>query len=445
MVKLMYKCTMVFILTLFVSYQVQADDYYSVNVGYQTGANGILGDFAYGGALAGSEGTTALNSLEIHLVDAPYASNIEYRVYTVSGWSSWYTAFQSASNNNEAILGLQIKLKDFPNANVYYQSYRKGLGWGSWVSNGKTSGTLSSTHPITGFRVQVDEIGINYTSSIKGESQVLRHNGETQGTGSLEILSMHLISAESGSIEYRAYLRNSGWTNWVKDGSTLGSKGAIIEALEAKLVGMPQYSVQIQPQVESEWWGYVYDGQTAGSIGSRLTAYRIKIVQKVNSTSIINASRSVNNSNSSSQSNTSICPDSLGSDEVVVWTNDSDLVASTSNINLNQIRTEGNKTFFSFLTGSTVSFSALIIDTNLSTLSFDTSDIVYACFGSDIAQTLGYETKELSFTSVTTYDSFDYNYYYNHYQEQWSWFLFDVVDSNGYEYYEYNAFYPPIG
>ncbi len=262
---------------------VLATDYFNVNVGYQGQNDGVWTDFAYGGALAGTEGGDPLDSLEIHLVDSPYASGVEYRVYTASGWSEWFSTWQRANHNNEDILGLQIQLKDFPNANVYYQSYRKGLGWGIWVSNGSTSGQLNSAYPITGFRVKVDEIGVNYQSSIGGVTQVLRANGETQGTGSLETVSMNLISADSGSIEYRAYIRNSGWTNWASNGSVLGSSGSIIEAIEARLVDLPQYSVQIQPQVEGEWWGYVYDGQTAGApgINKALTAYRIEIVQRV--------------------------------------------------------------------------------------------------------------------------------------------------------------------
>jgi uncharacterized repeat protein (TIGR02543 family) len=282
----MYKKVIKTLVSLFIfSYvfvSVQASDYYHVNVGYQSAVSDVWSEFAYGGALAGTEGRDALTSLEVHLVDNPYASVIEYRINTKSGWGEWVSSFEAASNNDEAILGLQIKLKDFPHANVYYQSYRKGLGWGTWVSNGKTSGQLNVAYPITGFRVQVDEIGVNYQSSINGVNQSLRHNGETQGSGSLETVSMNLISAEaSNKIEYRAYLRSNGWTDWASNGSVLGSKGQVIEALEARLVGLPQYSVQIQPQVENEWWGYVYDGQTAGSIGSRLTGYRVNIVQRV--------------------------------------------------------------------------------------------------------------------------------------------------------------------
>lgn len=107
---------------------VQATDYYNVDVGYQGQNDCVWTDFAYGGALAGTEGGDPLDSLEIHLVDSPYTSGVKYRVYTVSGWSEWFSTWQRATNNNEDILGLQSQLKDFLNANVYYQSNRKGLG-----------------------------------------------------------------------------------------------------------------------------------------------------------------------------------------------------------------------------------------------------------------------------------------------------------------------------
>lgn len=94
-----------------------------------------------------------------------------------------------------------------------------------------------------------------------------------------------------------------------KNGAVLGSSGSVIEALEARLIDLPQYSVQIQPQVEGEWWGYVYDGQTAGSIGSKLTAYRVEIVQRV-----YIAPKNI----SASTTSTFSCP-SLASDEIYLY------------------------------------------------------------------------------------------------------------------------------
>jgi len=261
---------------------VSAADYYAANVGYQVGVSGTWQDFAYGGALAGSEGKDSITSLELHLVDAPYGASIEYRVYTSSGWNVWTSDFKDAGNGS-AILGLQVRLADYPNTSVYYQSYRKGLGWGIWVSNGKTSGKLDAAHPITGVRVQVAEVGVQYQSQMNGSLQSVRHNGETLGTGKLETVQMSLISLPSNAkISYRAYLKNEGWTAWASNNAVLGSNGKTIEALEAKLEGMAEYHVAIQPYVEgSGWWDWVYDGATAGSVGSALSAYRVKIEKKV--------------------------------------------------------------------------------------------------------------------------------------------------------------------
>ena len=266
--------------------KVQAVEYYSANVGYQVSVNGNWSDYAYGGSLAGSEGKDVITSLELHLVDAPELAKIEYRVYTKSGWLPWVDNYDSAGNG-DLVLGLQVRLADYPNATVYYQTYRKGLGWGSWVSNGKTSGKLDSNYPITGVRVQVEEIGVKYQSSISGDLKAIRHNGETLGSGSLETLRMGLSSNLEGvSLVYRAYFQNEGWSTWAKDWEIIGTSGSskVIEAIQAKLEGTDKYYVSIQPYVKgSGWWGWVYNGGTAGVVGSNqpLEAYRIKIEKKV--------------------------------------------------------------------------------------------------------------------------------------------------------------------
>ncbi len=279
-----FKTFIAVVLLSFALVPVSATDYFQVQVGYQAGVSHVLGDFAYGGALAGTENGAALDSLEIHLIDSPYESGIEYRVYTASGWSTWFSSWQTASNNNEAILGLEIQLKDFPHANVYYQTYRQGLGWSNWTENGGTSGTLDSANPITGFRVQVDEVGVEYISNVGGTVQSIRHNRETQGSGLIYTVQMGLISSDTEDlIEYRAHFMNSGWSEWSSNMAVVGSErsGDVITGLEARLVGLSSYHVGIQPQVDGVWWDWAYDGAMAGSYTTALTAYRVQIVRQV--------------------------------------------------------------------------------------------------------------------------------------------------------------------
>jgi uncharacterized protein YjdB len=263
---------------------VQADEFYKVDVGYQVASNDVWQDFAYGGALAGSEGNSAIESLSIHLVDAPEGASVEYRVFVNGSWSNWVDNFDKVGDGS--ILGVQIRLQNYPNSVVDYQVYRKGLGWGIWVSNGQTAGLLNADNPITGIRVQVSEIGIQYESRISNQSTIVRQNGETQGTGPLETLKMRLITSDPEmNVLYRAYFQNQGWSAWVKGNELLGSVGSgqYIEAIEAKLEGTNKYHIAIQPYVKgSGWWSWVYDGKTAGTIGNNqpIEAYRVKIEKR---------------------------------------------------------------------------------------------------------------------------------------------------------------------
>lgn len=261
---------------------VNASSYVSMNVGYQSLVSGTLQDYAYGGALSGSEGGSPLQGISLHLVDAAYNANIEYRVYTVEGWTNWAKNFEVAQSNQQDVLGVQIRLANIENSNVYYQTYRQGLGWCNWVKNGSTSGQLDAAHPITGLRVQVDELGVQYQSNVGGSVQVIRHNRETQGSGLIYTIKMGLISSnQTQKIEYRAYFKNSGWSNWASNMTSIGSErsGDVITALEARLVNLPGYHVRIQPQVNGEWWDWVYDGELAGTHDTALTAYRVEIVK----------------------------------------------------------------------------------------------------------------------------------------------------------------------
>lgn len=255
-----------------------ASDMIAANVGYQSSVSEHWQDFAFGGALSGSENGEALSSVAMHLVDAPYEASIEYRVYSDGVWQAWSKDFEPTAHTTFS--GLQIRLVNYPNTEVHYQSYRKGLGWGSWVYNGQTSGNLSN--PITGFRVKIFEVGVKYQSDINGSLQVVRHNGETQGTGSIKSLRLGLEQALGNTnLLYRVYFQNQGWSTWVKNWETLSSNNKI-EAIEAKIEGNDNYHVAVQVEVQdSGWWDWVYDGTTAGAPGSNqaITAYRVKLLR----------------------------------------------------------------------------------------------------------------------------------------------------------------------
>lgn len=263
---------------------IRAEDYLATNVGYQSSVSDVWQDFAYGGAMSGSENGDALTSISMHLVDNIYDSYIEYRVYSNGAWQAWSKDFEPTTTGSFS--GLQVRLVNYPNSEVHYQTYRKDSGWGLWKYNGQTSGDLSS--PITGFRVKVFEVGVKYQSTVDGNLEVVRHNGETQGTGKLSSIRLGLEQAlENASLVYRVYFKNQGWTSWAKNWEELSSTNPI-EAIEAKIEGNSNYHVAIQPYVkDSGWWDWVYDGTTAGSLGSEIMAYRVKLVRNAPSTVVV--------------------------------------------------------------------------------------------------------------------------------------------------------------
>ncbi len=276
MKKVLIRLLIAFFMVLSFPLSISAEEYLAPNVGYQSSIADLWQDFAYGGALSGSENGESLTSISLHLVDGIDGASIEYRVYANGSWQDWSNDFEPTSNSTFS--GLQIRLVNYPNTEVHYQSYRKGLGWGSWVFNGQTSGNLKAT--ITGFRVKVFEVGVKYQSNINGTPQVVRHNGETQGSGKLDSFRLGFEQPlENISLVYRVYFKNQGWTEWVKDWELLSSNN-VIEAIEAKIEGNSHYHIAIQPYVkDSGWWDWSYDGSTAGSIGSEISAYRIKILR----------------------------------------------------------------------------------------------------------------------------------------------------------------------
>lgn len=284
MKKTLIQSIMVLFMVFSVPLSVRAEDYLAPNVGYQSSVSDQWQDFAYGGAISGSENGDALTSIALHLVDGIYESYIEYRVYSNGAWQAWSKDFEPTVTGS--FTGLQIRLVNYPNTEVHYQTYRKGSGWGSWVYNGQTSGNLSS--PITGFRVKVFEVGVKYQSNVNGNLEVVRHNSETQGTGSLTSLRLGLEQPlENASLVYRVYFKNQGWTSWAKNWEELSSAN-VIEAIEAKIEGNSKYHVAIQPYVkDSGWWDWVYDGVTAGAPGSEIMAYRVKLVRNAPSVVVV--------------------------------------------------------------------------------------------------------------------------------------------------------------
>lgn len=143
---------------------------------------------------------------------------------------------------------------------IQYQTFVDTIGWQDWFSSGQLAGTLGQNHPIKAVQIELPE--------------------PSEGG----------IPAD-GTIQYRAYMGAKvgdglGWLDWVNEGEMAGRtdvEECYLDAIQIKLIDMPDYSVQYQVKIidENDWQPWVGDDQLAGTNGKNqhIEAIRIRIVQ----------------------------------------------------------------------------------------------------------------------------------------------------------------------
>ncbi|WP_026396124.1 Ig domain-containing protein [Acetobacterium malicum] len=143
---------------------------------------------------------------------------------------------------------------------VQYQTFVDTIGWQDWFSSGQLAGTLGQNHPIKAVQIELPEPS---------------EGGIPAG----------------GTIQYRAYMGAKvgdglGWLDWVNEGEMAGRtdvEECYLDAIQIKLIDMPDYSVQYQVKIidENDWQPWVGDDQLAGTNGKNqhIEAIRIRIVQ----------------------------------------------------------------------------------------------------------------------------------------------------------------------
>jgi hypothetical protein len=89
MKKVLIQLFVAFFMVLSSPLSIRAEEFIATNVGYQSSISDQWQDYAYGGALSGSENGDALTSIALHLVDSVYESSIEYRVFANGAWQAW--------------------------------------------------------------------------------------------------------------------------------------------------------------------------------------------------------------------------------------------------------------------------------------------------------------------------------------------------------------------
>lgn len=272
---------------------------------------------------AATAGTTGqgkrVEAIRASLVDAngnAIQNAIEYKAHVANqGWdASWSRDGQAAgtTGKSRAIEALKIRLLDEYSQlyDLFYRVHIQDYGWLDWTSDGDAAGSVglgkriealqlllrlkgSSESPTTGGNAYIEHSGISISSHVQnvGWQRSGTANGQTSGTTG-KGLRIEAISAKLGSgydidggIEYRTYLQNSGWSNWVANGAVSGTtgRGLRVEAVQFALQGeiANTYDLYYRVHVANYGWlDWVLAGTEPNSIsGTTGLSKRIEAIQ----------------------------------------------------------------------------------------------------------------------------------------------------------------------
>jgi uncharacterized protein YjdB len=271
-------------------------------------------------ATAGTTGESKrVEAVRISIVDsngAEISNAVEYKAHIAyQGWDkTWSRDGETAgtTGKSRAIEALRIRLLDqyAQFYDIFYRVHIQDRGWLDWTCNGDAAGSVglgkriealqillklkgASDSPATGDNSFVDNAGISIASHVQdiGWQNATATNGQTSGTTGvgkrIEAISATIGSGYDidGGIQYRTYLQNSGWGNWVANGAVSGTtgRGLRVEAVQFCLQGdiAKQYDLYYRVHVANYGWlDWVLGGVERNSIsGTTDLSKRIEAIQ----------------------------------------------------------------------------------------------------------------------------------------------------------------------
>lgn len=141
---------------------------------------------------------------------------------------------------------------------------------------------VEATTPLINYRTYVENYGwLNYVSD--GAMSGTSHESKR-----MEGLQIYLGNNLSGSVLYKSHVQDYGWeTDWKKDNQLSGTQhqSKRLEAIRIKLSGTveSQYDIYYRVHIQDYGWlGWAKNGEVAGSMGfsKRMESIEIKLVTK---------------------------------------------------------------------------------------------------------------------------------------------------------------------
>lgn len=141
-------------------------------------------------------------------------------------------------------------------------------------------GTAKDPNALISYQAQIQNIG--WTNWAKDGGTI-----GTTGAGSrLETLKISLNDNIKEKIQYRAHVQDIGWMDWVSNGQNAGTIGQSkrVEAIQIKFENSKNYNIHYRVHVQNiGWMDWVKNGEIAGTTGQskRIEAIEIKL-EKIN-------------------------------------------------------------------------------------------------------------------------------------------------------------------
>lgn len=215
------------------------------------------------GELTGTSGKNKrMEAIKIELDDNDDYS-IMYRVHIQDiGWQVWKKDGEIAGTTDKKLKIEAIEIKIIPkepntNFEVKYSTHVQDIGWTNYVRQERTSGVIGRNLKIEAIKIDAinvpENVKILYKSHVQdyGWESTWKNLGEKSGTTGqnkkIEAVQIKLEGTEEYSIEYRTYVQGRGWQDWANDGETSGTTGKNlkIEAIEIKIVPKIAYKAKM--------------------------------------------------------------------------------------------------------------------------------------------------------------------------------------------------------
>lgn len=131
-----------------------------------------------------------------------------------------------------------------------YRAHSQNVGWGSWVTDGKTAGTTGQSlrlealqiNPPEGWeltvKVHIQDVGWKtYSGIVHGNNIIIGTTGQGRRIEYIQIAVDKRPEGDSRKLYFKVHQEDEGWKSWTEEGMASGSDGMSLrlEAIQIKI------------------------------------------------------------------------------------------------------------------------------------------------------------------------------------------------------------------